>query len=92
MILKLSKKGNEYIKPGSKNTKKEQTNSYTDKVLQKLDNIKNPKGKALDRTSGNTLHKTEKLDLEGLELKGLEIIKDLDEYYEKVTLLYSFLE
>ena len=86
MILKLSKKGNEYVKPGSKNAKKNKLDSYTEQVLQKLGDIKHPKAKAV----GKGLHNTEvKLDLEGLELKGMEIIKDLDEYYENVNFRFS---
>ena len=87
MILQLTKKGNEFMRPVSKPQKKEIVNSYTDQVLQKLDEIQHPKSKGAKKTGNKALHKTEaKINLEGLELKGMEIIKDLDEYYEKVII------
>ena len=83
-MIKLGKKGNEFKKPGSGKYNPNAV-SYTDEVLKKLDQIQNPKPPKKNRPHSYKPKKQNKVevDLEGLELKGMEIIKDLDTYYEK---------
>jgi len=68
LMIKVGKNGNEFVKPGYKKYKNNLV-SYTDKVLQKLDQIQNP-SKARPKTSKKKGKKVE-VDLEGLNLNGL---------------------
>lgn len=91
MKVKIGKKGNEYTKPGFKKYNPNKT-SYTAEVLDKLDHIqkykpKPTKAKQKKKLSPETkakvnLHRRAKKELEGLELNGKEIIRDLDQYFE----------
>ena len=59
-------------------------NSYTDQVMQKLDEFYSKKSQP-SKARKLKQRKTEaQKDLEKFNLKGTEIIKDLDKYYEKL--------
>lgn len=81
LMIKIGKKGNEFKKPGYKKYDPNKT-SYTTKVLDRLDKIQNPKkpkSKAKKKQQPPYINPKE---LEGMKLKGMEVIKDLDKYYE----------
>ena len=59
-------------------------NSYTDQVMQKLDEFYSKKSQPSKARKLKPRKTEAQRDLEKLSLKGTEIIKDLDKYYEQV--------
>lgn len=82
MKVKIGRKGNEFVKPGCKKYRPESA-SYTTQVLHRLDQIKHPKAKKAAKAKKSDKTNAE-IELEEIELNGIEVIKGLDEYYEKV--------